>query len=172
MWDRKPVPLKAKDIFSGLDRTYAAMSGAGPYAGRNHAIVAANYMNVGLRLGYHFSVIDCYLGENVNQNYIYFRFVGGLADENQRQRRAGLIASVLEGLRFKTITKGDLVTGKLKIAEADEISAALTYLGELTAFTRQLDLTLKSDEMTAGLLREFNEKSTPVDDRGKEHTRA
>jgi hypothetical protein len=42
----------------------------------------------------------------------------------------------------------------------------------LTAFTRQLDLTMKSDEMAAGLLREFNEKSSPGDDRGKEHTRA
>ena len=163
MWDRDPVPLRAKDIFSGLDRTYSAMSGTGGAAG-NHAIIAANYMNVGLRLGYHFSVIDCYLGENVNQNYIYFRFVGGLAAEDQRRRRAGLIASVLEGLRFKTIIRGDLVTGKLKIAEASEISAALTYLGQLTAFTRQLDLVMKSDETAAGLLREFSEKTSDGDD--------
>jgi pyruvate,water dikinase len=168
MWDRNPVPLKAKDIFSGMDRTFSAASGTGVYAGRNHAIVATNYMNVGLRLGYHFSVVDCYLGENVNQNYIYFRFVGGLAGENQRRRRAGLIASVLESLRFKAIIQGDLVTGKLKIAEADEISAALTYLGELTAFTRQLDLVMESDETVAGLLSEFHEKRT-AGDNGKEH---
>jgi len=172
MWDQSPVPLKLKDIVSGLDRTYSAMSRTGAYAGRNHAIIAANYMNVGLRLGYHFSVIDCYLGENVNQNYVYFRFVGGLAEENQRRRRAGLIASILEGLRFKTFIRGDLVTGKLKIAETSEISAALTYLGELTAFTRQLDLVMKSDETATRLLGEFSERSTPGEDRRKERPRA
>ena len=56
------------------------MNGAPEYSGRNHAILAENYMNVGLRLGYHYSVIDSYLSGNVNQNYAYFRFAGGFAD--------------------------------------------------------------------------------------------
>ncbi len=170
MWDRDPAPLRLKDIFSGLDRTFSAMGAPGAYSGRNHAIIAENYMNVGLRLGYHFSVIDCYLGESVNQNYIYFRFVGGLAEEKSRRRRAELIASILENLRFKTAVKGDLVTGKLKMEETGEISAALAYLGQLTAFTRQLDLSMKSEEAVDRMLGDFTEKSAAEENRGKERT--
>jgi pyruvate, water dikinase len=160
MWNREPVSLKLKDLFSNLDRTFSAMGGGGEYAGRNHAIVAENYMNAGLRLGYHFSVVDCYLGENVNQNYIYFRFAGGFAEEKRRRRRAGLIGSILKNLRFKTTIKGDLVTAKLKVAEREEIETALTCLGELTAFTRQLDLNMASEETVQRFAALFADKST------------
>lgn len=160
MWQTGPGSIRMKDIFSGLDRTFAAMTQTPQYAGRNHAIVAQNYMNLGLRLGYHFSVIDSYLGEIVNQNYIYFRFVGGFADERRRRRRAELIRAILEDMRFKVVVKGDLVVGNFKIAEQEEMQTALTRLGELTGFTRQLDISMIANEQVAEFRSLFRHKTS------------
>ncbi|HYA43049.1 MAG TPA: PEP-utilizing enzyme, partial [Syntrophobacteraceae bacterium] len=159
VWDRDPGSLSMRDIISGLDRTFSAIMEPPEYAGRNHAILAENYMNVGLRLGYHYSVIDSYLSGNVNQNYVYFRFAGGFADENRRRRRAELIRGILDRLRFKVTVKGDLVLGKLKLAVNQEVISALTVLGELTGFTRQIDLAMDSDHKVEQLARLFREKS-------------
>ncbi len=159
IWSREPGSLSLREIISGLDRTFSAIMGPPEYAGRNHAILAENYMNVGLRLGYHYSVIDSYLSGNVNQNYVYFRFAGGFADEERRRRRAALIGSILEELRFKVSVKGDLVVGKLKIADSSEIIYALIRLGELTGFTRQIDLSMDTEEKVEQFARLFQEKS-------------
>jgi pyruvate,water dikinase len=159
MWSHGPASIRLRDIFSGLDRTFAAMTGTPEFAGMNHAIVAENYMNLGLRLGYHFSVVDSYLGPSMNQNYIYFRFVGGFADESRRRLRAELIRAVLEDMRFKVLVKGDLVVGKFKIAGKEEMTAALTRLGELTGFTRQLDISMASEEKVEELAALFRQTS-------------
>jgi pyruvate,water dikinase len=164
MWSGGPGSIRLRDILSGLDRTFAAMTTPPEYGGMNHAIVGQNYMNVGLRLGYHFSVVDAYLGANVSQNYIYFRFVGGFADDRRRRLRAELIRTLLEEMHFKVTVKGDLVVGKLKIAAVGEITAALKILGELTGFTRQLDLSMSSEEKVKQFASLFREKSVYVGD--------
>ncbi len=158
MWDLGPARLGLRDIFGGLDRTFTALSRPPEHGGRNHAIVAENYMNLGLRLGYHYSVIDSYLGGNVNQNYIYFRFVGGFADERRKRRRAEFIRRILEDMRFKVDVKGDLVVGKLKIADRAEMVETLGALGKLTGFSRQLDVAMASEEAMDEFTKLFREK--------------
>ncbi len=74
-------------------------------------------MNISLRLGYHFSVIDAHLGSDDSRNYVYFRFAGGLADPERRGRRAKFISNVLSAMEFKVSVKGDLVIGRLKLVE-------------------------------------------------------
>jgi pyruvate,water dikinase len=167
VWDREPGALGLRDIMSGLDRTFTALTDQPEYSGRNHAILAENYMNIGFRLGYHYSVIDSYLSGNVNQNYIYFRFAGGFADEDRRLRRAKLIRVILEQLRFKVTVKGDLVVGMLKIAGSPEVMSALRSLGELTGFTRQIDIAMDSEGKVEQLARLFREKSggTPQEEK-------
>ena len=173
VWDRDPGSLGIREIISGLDRTFAAIMEPPEFSGRNHAIVAENYMNVGLRLGYHYSVIDSYLSGNVNQNYVYFRFAGGFADENRRRRRADLIRTILEQLSFKVTVKGDLVLGKLKLAGNIEVISALRVLGELTGFTRQIDLSMDSENKVEHFARLFRETSRRAAASGQEeNTRA
>jgi len=160
MWNCAPVSFRLRDILSGLDRTFAAMTNPPEYAGVNHAIVGANYMNLGLRLGYHFSVVDSYLGDNINQNAVYFRFAGGFGDERKRVLRAQLIRAILEDLRFKVMVKGDLVVGKLKIASRDDVETALITLGQLTGFTRQLDLSMTSEEKVSQFITLFRQSAS------------
>jgi len=102
-------------------------------------------LNLSLRLGYHFSVIDAHLSNTPGQNTVYFRFVGGLADERRRKRRARLIRLILEGLGFLVEAKGDLVTARLKGANRQDMDQILSRLGELTAFTRQMDTAMDEE---------------------------
>jgi pyruvate,water dikinase len=167
-WDRDAGSISIREIISGLDRTFAAIMEPPEFSGRNHAILAENYMNVGLRLGYHYSVIDSYLSGNINQNYVYFRFAGGFADENHRRRRAELIRTILDQMSFKVAVKGDLVLGKLKLADDVEVISALRALGELTGFTRQIDLSMDSEDRVEQFARLFREKSRHAATSGEE----
>ncbi len=77
-WDREPVPFGFKDLMSSLSRPLSQLVNPPAYAGDNLAIIARDYCNLSLRLGYHFNVIDCFMSEEAEDNYIYFRFVGRL----------------------------------------------------------------------------------------------
>jgi pyruvate,water dikinase len=155
MWKTAPASIRLKDILSGMGKPYATWMNPSGYAGSNHAIVGDSYMNVGLRLGYHFCVIDSFIGDSVNQNYIYFRFVGGLADEKRRGRRAQLIRTILDAMGFKVTLQGDLVVATFKIAPPEAILGALTRIGALTGFTRQLDIAMVTDERISQLAAAF-----------------
>jgi pyruvate,water dikinase len=145
-WDKEPAPLGMRDILSGIARPSLSLMGIPEYSGKNLAIIAENYCNISLRLGYHFNVIDSYLTANPDNNYIYFRFVGGFADEERRKRRASLIVSLLQALFFRVEQHGDLVVGRVKMLDDQQTENILIKLGELIAFTRQLDVRMTDDE--------------------------
>lgn len=162
MWDQRPSSIGLREIFSGMDRTFAAINNPPEYSGQNLAIVAENYLNLTLRLGYHFNVINAYLSDNQNKNFIYYRFVGGFAYADRRERRAELIAAILENMNFKVTVEGDLVIGKLKIADRAYIESALLSLGELTGFTRQLDVRMESEKDVEEFIRLFAERTKNI----------
>lgn len=146
VWDREPAPIGMRDILSNITRPSLSLMGLPEYSGRNLAIIAESYCNISLRLGYHFNVIDSYLTSNPDNNYIYFRFVGGFADEERRKRRASLIVSILQALFFRVEHHGDLVVGKVKMLDAQQTEHILIKLGELIAFTRQLDVRMTDEK--------------------------
>ncbi|MDR2550162.1 MAG: hypothetical protein LBD10_08200 [Desulfobulbus sp.] len=137
--------LGLRDILAGMPHSMGLLAAPADTLGTNLAIVGSEYLNLSLRLGYHFSVVDAYLGEDISRNYVYFRFVGGLADPERRGRRARFVAKVLAAMEFKTSVKGDLVVARLKLMEPDLLRAALLALGALTAFTRQQDTNMRSE---------------------------
>ena len=66
---------------------------------------------------------------------------------------------LLEGMDFKVTIRGDLVVGKFKTAGRSETAAVLARLGELTAFTRQLDTSMASEANVEEFARLFLIKS-------------
>jgi len=144
-WDQEPAHFGLRDFLSGITRPLSMLSNAPPYSGENLAIIADNYCNLSLRLGYHFNIIDCYLADESDDNHVYFRFVGGFAEAGKRERRAVMISQVLAGLHFKVELNGDLVLGKVKMLERAHLESILVHLGELVAFTRQLDVKMVDD---------------------------
>ncbi|KHK02453.1 PEP-utilizing enzyme [Desulfovibrio sp. TomC] len=155
VWRQGPARLRLGDIMAGLGRTSQALAAAPGMVGSNLALAAADYANITLRLGYHFSVIDAVVSDRPEHTFIYFRFAGGFADSDRRARRAGLILTVLSRLGFRASRQGDLVVGKRKLMEAGEALAVLRLLGALSAYTRQLDVELASEDAVARLAREF-----------------
>ncbi len=147
--------LGIRDIISAIPRTSRLASVSPEMAVDNLAIISQEYMNLSLRLGYHFSVIDAHLSNDRHRNYIYFRFIGGLADQTRRARRALFISDVLGAMDFKVSWKGDLVVGRMKFEEKDILRSALFVLGALTTYSRQRDTSLYSDELGRELFDRF-----------------
>jgi pyruvate,water dikinase len=78
-----------------------------------------------------------------------------MAEEQKRGRRADLIARILASLHFKNERQGDLLVGKAKMLTAEHMESILTSLGELVAFTRQLDVRMVDDAAVEDLFSQF-----------------
>ncbi len=154
-WDSEPVPFGLGDLFSSMVRPVSMLTNPPEYSGQNLAIVAYDYMNLSLLLGYHFNVIDSYVCPEPDNNYIYFRFAGGFAEESKRKKRAELIRWILEALGFKAEVKKDIVIGKLKGIEDYELIKILQHIGELIAFTRQLDVRMADEHAVERFYHKF-----------------
>lgn len=137
--------LGFRDLLSSISRPLSMLTNWPTYAGDNLAIIADHYCNLSLRLGYHFNVVDTYMSPEPDNNYIYFRFVGGMAERQKRERRARLIGTILAGLYFKVERQGDLVVAKAKNLDLAQMERVLRRLGELIAFTRQLDVRMRDE---------------------------
>ncbi len=144
-WSTEPKPLGFNDFMSSLTR-FSLTDTQPRYVGKNLAVISDRYANLSLRLGYHFNVIDTYVSDNINDNYIYFRFVGGVTEQERRYRRGLLIRNILEKYDFKATLKNDLVVARLKKRSQREMRETLVMLGRLIGFTRQLDTEMTSDQ--------------------------
>ncbi len=111
-------------------------------AKKSFCIITKNYMNFSIRLGYHFSQIEAYAGENINDNYIKFFFKGGGASAERRLRRVWLISEILREMGFRVINKEDVIDAIITKYTITEIEKRLEILGKLTAYTKQLDMVL------------------------------
>ncbi|MGB9714938.1 MAG: PEP/pyruvate-binding domain-containing protein [Thermodesulfovibrionales bacterium] len=112
---------------------------------KSFAILSKNYMNFSIRLGYHFSLIEAYAGDNLNDNYIKFFFKGGGASHDRRLRRVRLITEILKKIGFRMNVKEDLIDAILTKYKKSTIEAILVILGKLTAYTKQLDMVMFND---------------------------
>ncbi len=144
--DQGPAALDFRDLLTTISRPLSLLTNWPAYAGNNLAIIAEDYCNLSLRLGYHFNVVDAYLSAEPDNNYIYFRFVGGMAEQQKRERRARLIGAILAGLYFKVERHGDLVVAKARNLDPGQMERVLIRLGELISFTRQLDVRMRDEE--------------------------
>jgi len=126
--------------------------------GKSFAIITDRYLNFNSRLGYHFGLVDAYLSEEKNDNYISFQFKGGAASVDRRERRARLLAKILSELGFKVRLAGDLVQARLVKYSLEDSEQMLEMTGLVMAFARQLDLALSSEAVADRCLQAFRAK--------------
>jgi len=155
VWRSDVVPLRAGDFLSSMVRMQDITDEAGSYAGYNVAVASSEYVNLSLRFGYHFNMLDCYMSGNPRNNHIYFRFVGGATDLTKRSRRVRLISMVLGEFGFNIKTRGDLVIARLTNLPSDRMERVLDQLGRLVSFTRQMDAMLHTDDAVGEYARNF-----------------
>lgn len=145
MWDTHPVAVDMGSFMSSVTRTLGTEASHPSRMGRNLAVISREYLNLHLRLGYHFTVVDAFIGGSMNDNSIAFRFMGGVTDLSRRSRRAALVAAILERSDFLVETKGDLVTARIKKHPTRIMLDKMFLLGALIGYTRQLDAKLDTD---------------------------
>ena len=115
---------------------------------KSFSIVSRNYMNFSIRLGYHFSMIEAYASDNLNDNYIKFFFKGGGASHDRKLRRVRLITEILKKIGFRMNVKEDLIDAILTKYKKSTIEEMLVVMGKLTAYTKQLDMVMFNDAIT------------------------
>ena len=119
------------------------------------ALLSADYLNINIRFGYHFVVIDTLCGANPRENYVSLRFKGGGAAFEGRHLRGRFLARVLEEHGFEVRLEGDIVDVRLRGIASSELEAKLEVLGFLLGFTRLLDMKLDNMENVETLVDEF-----------------
>lgn len=154
-----PPPVDAKGFFEMVAHTVSIPEEQlMETAKKSFCIVTKNYVNFSIRLGYHFSMIEAYTGENINDNYIKFFFKGGGAALDRRLRRVNLITTILKKMAFRVMIKEDVIDALLTKYSIPEIEKRLEVLGKLTAYTKQLDMVLFNDAIAQMYTEDFIKK--------------
>jgi pyruvate, water dikinase len=154
---RWPGPKPDVEAFSGTTAHASSVpeEQLGEISEKSFAIVSGNYMNFSIRLGYHFSLIEAYTSDNLNDNYIKFFFRGGGASPDRKLRRVRLIVQILKEIGFRINVKEDLIDAILTKYKKATIEEMLFILGKLTAYTKQLDMVMFNDAITDMYAEEF-----------------
>jgi len=145
VWSTQPISADFKGLMSSLTRTQTAALAGNALTGMNVAVLGATYLNLSLRVGYHFTVVDASLGPQLEKNSVFFRFIGGATDISRRSRRAALLMSILEKIGFKVEGKGDLVIARATSSTMEQSQNHLYLIGRLIGFARQLDILMTDD---------------------------
>ncbi len=144
-WHLDSIAMDAGEMMGSMMRSGDLATEGAHMAARNMAVISAEYVNLAMRFGYHFNLVDSYCSERAANNHVYFRFVGGAADMTKRSRRITLIDRVLTEMGFLSKTRGDLIIARLSHIDQEQVLTALATAGRLIAFMRQLDAVLRDD---------------------------
>jgi len=155
VWATRPADMDLDGFMASATRGVALTSPATSTVTRNVAVVSHDYLNLSLKVGYHFNVVDAYLGDGPDTSRIVFRFVGGVTDLVRRTRRARLLAGILERHDFETDQRGELIIGRLEGMTRPFIEDRLRMVGRLIGYARQLDILLRDDEIVDTLIDRF-----------------
>jgi pyruvate, water dikinase len=156
-WDREPMSVDFGSFMSSLTRTFSSSMATPKYVGQNLAVLSKEYVNINLRLGYHFNMIVAHITENLNDNYAYFRFLGGVTDISRRSRRAKLLGEILVESDFRVDIRGDLVIARIKKLGLRMMEEKMKILGLLVSFMRQLDVKMNHEQEIERLKTVFQE---------------
>ena len=160
-------PVNLSGFLSVMGEQMVSQPGANERFGdRSYAIVSDKYLNFSSRVGYHYSVLDCYCGKTPAKNYINFQFKGGAADNVRRSRRARMIEKVLGSLGFLVETTGDRVRARLAKQEQAYLEEKLDLLGRLLIYTRQMDMMMHSEAHVTQLTECFLQGNYSLDPAG------
>jgi pyruvate, water dikinase len=139
-------PVEFKGFLSVMsEQMLSPPSASSSFGDRSYAIISDKYLNFSSRVGYHYSVIDCYCSRTVNMNYISFSFKGGAADDIRKNRRTRAIARILQSLDFAAEVMGDRVNARYQKHEIHLMEDKLDMLGRLLQFTRQMDMLMTNE---------------------------
>ncbi|TKB24773.1 hypothetical protein FCL47_16140 [Desulfopila sp. IMCC35006] len=173
MADIRCLPLKA--LWQGLShsqvhwrdrahfdwQSYDSIALAGGVATKGDAslasfcLISTEYLNVNMRFGYHFTLLDSLCGETSDENYILLRFAGGGGNSLGKDLRLLFIAKVLTKLNFTCEQTGELLDARLMRYDKNITAARLDQVGRLLGAVRLLDMVLTHEHMIEPMVDAF-----------------
>lgn len=121
----------------------------------SYAVCGKEYMNLNIKFGYHFTLVDCLCGENPEQNYCSLRFAGGGGTFEGRWLRVRFIEAILQRIGFRVQTKTDLIDARMDNLSREVLEKRLVTLGRMLGTTKLMDMVLKDESSIAKQLNEF-----------------
>lgn len=152
----EPRPVDAKGFLGMIAQTASIPeSDLHKIGEKSFAFISGEYMNFSIRLGYHLSTVEAYLGENLNDNYIKFFFEGGGAVRDRKLRRVRLITEIIKKMDFNLKITEDVIDASLTKYRKSTLEEKLEVMGKLTVYTKQLDMVMYNDVITYWYIDEF-----------------
>lgn len=108
----------------------------------SYAVLGKHYLNINMRFGYHFTILDALCEPGSNSNYCSLRFAGGGGEFEGRRLRINYLSQVLQRLDFQVTIKGDLLDANLSHVSQQLLINRLEALGRLLGVTKQMDMRL------------------------------
>jgi pyruvate,water dikinase len=131
----------------------------------SYAVVSQDYLNLNMRFGYHFVILDSLCTSVAEENYIKLRFAGGGGGSSGITLRLAFIAEILRRLGFSVTGRGDLLDGQLLGYDEKTILRQLDTLGRLLAATTLMDMVIRDENMVSRMVEGFmNGKYNFADD--------
>ncbi len=149
-------PQNVQSISSVFVKTEEQIAqGENPYRDESYVLLSQNYMNFSIHLGYHFSNVEAYVSDQLNDNYLTFNFHGGGSTPERRERRVRLIEAIIDRIDLQHQRHGDIIEARLAKYPAAEMLWRLTIMGKLTSYTKQLDMVLFSEGIVDWYIKDF-----------------
>ncbi len=115
----------------------------------SYAIIGQDYLNLNMRFGYHFTLVDALCGGDPRTNYCQIRFAGGGGEYAGRTLRLQFLETVLSRMGFTVTVKADLLDARLHEIDPKQLCKALDMLGRLLGATKLMDMVLKEEDDVA-----------------------
>jgi len=112
----------------------------------SYAVCGHDYLNLNIRFGYHFTVVDTLCSENSGQNYCSIRFAGGGGSVEGRYFRLKYLEAILCEIGFQVTSKTDLLDARLECLAIDQMTQHLFTLGRMLGTSKLMDMVLKDEE--------------------------
>ena len=162
----EPPPVDVGGFFGMIGHTLTISEEEILQTGENSfSFISVDYMNCSIKLGYHFSSVEAYAGNNPEDNYIRIFFKGGGAVIERRMRRVRLITEILKSIGFEMIKiNEDIIDAIVSQQDKSTMEKKLEVLGKLTAYTKQQDMAMYNDAITDFYIKDFLNQHLPAND--------
>lgn len=148
---RGPPPVSMKGFGSILFRSTMNPSldpaVRSSMAAKNYFLISKKFCNLNMRLGYHFTLVEAFLGSLLTENYVSFQFRGGAANRSRRFIRVLLLRDILKQYGFRVDVKDDALTARIEKMPKEYLIERLKVIGYLLIHTRQIDMAMGDQDM-------------------------
>jgi pyruvate,water dikinase len=149
------VNLDFRNLFTLFASSAAGLTGPDLPGGESFAVLAADYMNLNAKFGYHFANVDALCGDEAEKNAVSVQFAGGAGNYLGKSLRVSFLAGVLQRLGFSVDLSGDLLEASLSGLDRPGTEQALDQLGRLLGASRLLDVAISRQAQAEAMVEAF-----------------